>query len=950
MIEMPLSPPLNRPADESVSKTREALEHVLRGGLLVGLLPLVLMLEGCSQSTGDSMAQAKSAIAARDAGAASIHLKNLLSKEPNNGEARILLGQTLLTNGDPGGAVIEFKRARELKVDDNRVVPPLAQALLQSGSERLLLDQLGSVQLTLPEAAAQLAITISGAHLAMKRPEKARELIEAALKAAPNSAPTRLAMARLLTIEGKAVDAMAAVTALLADSPTLDEAWAFKGVLHDSAGETDKAFAAYKRALEINPIQAEALYSTALIHMFRGELKAAREIHSRLVKAWPRNPNGLYLEGRIKHLEGKYSLARTDFATLLNLVPENVPTLIASGANELKLGAPIQAEAQLARAVSLSPQESSARFYLAQSQLQLGRPDKATATLAPLLERGEASPSVLVIAAQAKLLQGDAGGADQLFNRAAKLQPKDPGVRTALAAARMNRQQDADGAFRELQQISETNDSTEADFRIVSARLARQEGAEALKAIARLETKTPASAAVSELRGQALRLLNDPVGARKAFEEALGRDKAYGPALGQLTALDLLDGKPDKARDRLKAILAVDRDNSQVLTMLAALTIRMAGSPAEALEMIERATRSDPLNANAWTALLMRHFQAGDIPAALLASQSATKAIPENVQLMDLTGRIEMAAGNQNQAKGTYASIISVAPRAPAGYVGLAMTLVASGDLEAADKVIQRLIAIQPASIDAQRIAADIAMSRNKFSDALSIARNLQRQHPKFAVGHVLEAQAEAAQGRPQAAIAALRQAVNKQDTGPTPVLLHQTLIRQRDTDGAQAFANEWIKRQPKDMQFVAYLGDVELDAKNTEAAAALYAKVLAAEPDHVGALNNAAMALLGRNDEKALEYALRAAGLQPNRPEVLDTLARVHLSRKEYPKAIEALRRGIGRSTNPGQLQLFLAQALIASGDTSSATTELQALVDRGKTHPQYARARTLLAEVRRR
>ena len=52
---------------------------------------------------------------------------------------------------------------------------------------------------------------------------------------------------------------------------------------------------------------------------------------------------------------------------------------------------------------------------------------------------------MLVIAAQAKLQQGDAIGADALFTRAAKLKSEDPGIRTALAAARVGKADQADG-------------------------------------------------------------------------------------------------------------------------------------------------------------------------------------------------------------------------------------------------------------------------------------------------------------------------------------------------------------------------------------------------------------------------------------------------------------------------------------------------------------------------
>ena len=121
-------------------------------------------------------------------------------------------------------------------------------------------------------------------------------------------------------------------------------------------------------------------------------------------------------------------------------------------------------------------------------------------------------------------------------------------------------------------------------------------------------------------------------------------------------------------------------------------------------------------------------------------------------------------------------------------------------------------------------------------------------------------------------------------------------------------------------------------------------------DPALAGTLNNSAWALLQAGDPTALDFAQRAVAIQPNRPEFLDTLAQVYVSRKEYPKAIEALRQAINRATNPMPLQLSLAKVYVTSGDNASAIAELQALVDRGKTAPLYPQARKLLAELRRR
>ena len=85
-------------------------------------------------------------------------------------------------------------------------------------------------------------------------------------------------------------------------------------------------------------------------------------------------------------------------------------------------------------------------------------------------------------------------------------------------------------------------------------------------------------------------------------------------------------------------------------------------------------------------------------------------------------------------------------------------------------------------------------------------------------------------------------------------------------------------------------------------------------------------------------------------RSEVLDTLARIYIKRKDYPKAVEALRQAISRATNPVPLQFALAQVHASSGDNASAVAELQSIVDRGKSNPMFPQARRMLADLRKR
>jgi len=97
----------------------------------IRFIPLVfiLALSGCSQkSTEELVSSAQQKIAAGQASAGIIELKNALQKEPDNGQARFLLGKIYIERGAATAAEKELERALKLGYEKNEVLPLLASA------------------------------------------------------------------------------------------------------------------------------------------------------------------------------------------------------------------------------------------------------------------------------------------------------------------------------------------------------------------------------------------------------------------------------------------------------------------------------------------------------------------------------------------------------------------------------------------------------------------------------------------------------------------------------------------------------------------------------------------------------------------------------------------------------------------------------------------------------
>ncbi|MEO8545622.1 MAG: tetratricopeptide repeat protein, partial [Burkholderiaceae bacterium] len=135
----------------------------VRRAMAASLL-LALALVACSGEKPEAMlASARDYMAKDDLKSAVIQVKNALQQNPDLAEARYILGVALLRSGDAVGAETELRKAMALNYPDEKVVPPLAQAMLAQGQSKKLIDEFASKDLALPAAKAELLTALATA-------------------------------------------------------------------------------------------------------------------------------------------------------------------------------------------------------------------------------------------------------------------------------------------------------------------------------------------------------------------------------------------------------------------------------------------------------------------------------------------------------------------------------------------------------------------------------------------------------------------------------------------------------------------------------------------------------------------------------------------------------------------------------------------------------------------
>jgi len=910
----------------------------------VSTLLIALILGACGGDSPESLiASSKDYLAKNDSKAAVIQLKNALQQNPNLAEARFLLGTALLDGGDITGAELELRKALELKYSPDAVVPLLANVMLAKGQAKKLIDDFGGVTLSPGEPLAALNTTLSVAYASLGRLDIAKQRLDAALATKPDYAPAQLADIRQRLAARDVASARSKIDALLSQNPANPDALLMKGGLLASEGDLDSALVQYQKAIEAKPTHIPAYTAVISLLIKTNKPDEAKKNLDALKKIAPKNAQSYFLDAQLNYHLKDYKTARESAQQLLRISPNSPDSLQIAGAIEYQLRSYLQAETYLAKALQSAPQLPLARRLLVASQLRAGNAAKAIDSLQPAMERIDQDPALLSLAGEAYLQHGEPNKAAEYFAKASKLEPENVSKKTSLALAQIA-QGNTDGAYQELEKISLSDKGITADLALVAAYLKDNQIEKALKAIDGLEKKQPDNPASHNLRARALLAKKDIPGARQSFEKALSLNPAFFPAVAGLANLDILDKKPEVARKRFEAVLSADPKNMQALLAIAELRAADGATTDEVSSLIGKAVSTNPTEITPRLALIQYLLKNKDFKKALSAANEAASAIPDKPEILDALGRTQQLSGDLNQASITYGKLASLQPASPMPLLRLAEIQFNNKNPDEGTKSLKRALDIKPDLLEAQRALIQLAMDNKAPRAALDIAKTIQKQRPKEAVGYLFEGNIHASAKAWPEAMSAFRQGLKQIENSELAIKLHGAFLASGNTAEADKHANSWLKDHPKDVAFRMYLGDLSAARQDYTQAIAHYQTALNQQPNHPLILNNLAWISGKTGGSKAIEYAEKANQLAPNQPAFMDTHAMLLAKKGESDKAIELLRKAMAISPQAASIQLNLAKVLIAAGKKDEARKELEAVAKLGEKFPAQSEVSQLL------
>ncbi len=910
---------------------------------------LALLVTSCFVGCGNDspqalLASAKASMAKNDDKAALIQIKNALQADPDSGEARYLLGCVLFDQGDFVAADVELRKAQGLHYSSDLVTPKLAAVLLAQSQYKKVAEEYANTRLGSAAANADLDTSVAYAYAMTGQREASDAALKAALAASPDFEPALVAQARFVARTGDPDGAIALASKVLQRNPRSVEALRLLGDIHMYLkSDPDQALVDYRKALEVDPNATPAHLAVMSILMSQHKPDEAEKQLTQMRKVTGNTAQATYIEALIAYARNNMSKAHQLTEQLLKVAPNSPSVLLLAGGVDLQSGSLLQAQTHLERTVKLAPDSVTARRMLVTAYLRSNQPERALAALQPAQTKAPLPPELYSIAAEVYLQNGDIKTAEDYFGKVAKQDPSDAGARTSLALAHM-----VDGktplAFEELQGIAASDKGTSADLALISAYMRRGDHDSALRAVDALERKQPTSPLASDLRGRIHVSMKDAAGARQDFEKALTIAPTYYPAVASLATLDMTQNKLADARKRLETFSAGNPKSSAALIALA----MVPGTSSDASsQYLKKAIAANPGQSAPRLLLIRLYLSDKKLCQAATAAQEAAAALPDQPEILDAQGQVQLQSGEVNQALTTFAKVAEIAPGLPQPLVRVAEAQAQAGNKNAARESLRKALALKPDLIEAQRQLAAIDASAGDFQEALDIARAIQRQHPAEAVGFALEGDVDMARHDWDKAAAAYRSGIKLAPSSDLAIKLHSVLLASGADAQARSFEADWRKDHPDDATFVFHLGDAALGRKDYPSAEAAYAAVLRMQPANAAACNNLAWLASVQNKPGALAYAEKANALVPNQPAFMDTLASVLAASGQVDKALDLQKKVVVLAPDNDSFRLDLAKLYVKAGNKTDARIELDRLATLGKKFPGQAEVVSLRKDL---
>ncbi len=917
---------------------------------LVLALAFALPLAGCGDKSPEERVEvARQAIQKSDYKAAVIELKTALQKAPNNPEARLLLGQALHEVGQWEGSEKELRKAMELGGAAEKVLPLLANTLIKLGKYQEVVDMAVPTAGTASAALVAIYAEKGNALIALSKPAQAANMISEGEKIIATvgntySGDILLAKARLAYVNNQPAQAMSLLDETLQKDATFIEALNLKAQLLQADGKKPEAMKVYEQIIAAKPDQISAILAMANIKM-RDKDMAAAEKQLRAAEGIDSGAfSVIFTRAEFAMLNKDMKRANEAVQKLLRMAPDHLPSVMLDAAVSYELGNYEQSLKSANKVLARSQGNLYAAKLIAANEMRQGNYKAALDVLKPLTQANPDDFDLLSMMGEISLQSKQYDKAMDYLDRASAIQPKSSLVKQSQARGYFA-QGRVDLAIRELEQAASFSETAgQADTALIMIHINRKEFEKAQQAIAALEKKLPRNPVTSNLRGIALISMNDPAGARKAFDQAVSVKPDFFPAIVNLARLDVAEKKPEAARQRFETLLKADAKNTRAMMALADLALSNK-QEKDAFNWMEKAAKSDP-GALAPRTYLVRHYLSKNAPQQALAiAKEAFSANPNSPEALSLLGSAQMAIGDKTGSLTSFLKVSEMAANSAEAFYQLGVAQITASRTSEGRASFEKALSLQSDHAGALDGLLLLEVADRKFDRALRLTQDFQAKNPQSPIGFIREGDMRFGQKQYAQAAKAYEQGLSKADDLKVFAKMFRALVSAGNEKLADQKLSAVLTRFPKDVGLRSIAAEHYQTVGRYADSLRLYEELLQTQPNNPAYLNNMAVLYQRTKDARALQVAEQAYKLAPDNVGIMDTLGWILVDHGQVARAIKLLKQAATQEPRALSTRYHLAVALSKAGNKAEAKRELESLLKMKEGFPEEQEARKLAA-----
>ena len=904
------------------------------------IVGVTLFLMSCTDPTVESqtlLETAKAYLSENKPREAALELRNALQANPENAQARYLLGQLNIDFGDTAGAEKEFRRARQAGWNEEETQIGLARSAVNGNDFEKVVKQIEIKDQYSAATRANLYGLKTSALAGLGLRTQADEAFAAGATLDPGVLYMRKASIQLKLLDKDYPSARVEMAEALQHFPDNRELLLMGGILALMEQDTVTSIERNQRVIDLEPSNITTIYGRqarlqmARLKIMDGQYEEANKFIKPLLRQFANDPETNYMGGMLAFGLGNYDLAEERLLKVLKVAPDHQRTQLLFGTVSYQQKNYEQAAHYLARYVEEVPTNLGARKLLGRTYMQLNQSDKAQEILKPAMSEGIEDAELLALVGLNELRGGDMASGIETLEKAVESAPDSAVLRKELAKAYIQ-SGETEQAIEELNAIlSKGEDKGNTQALLVFAQLKAGQTEKAIDTALKILEKNPNDPAVLTLVGNVFAATGDKGEARDYYDKALKLQPGHPQASISLARLYELNGDFSKAAEMYKSLVDTGVKSTIPILALARLANKQ-GDKQGMFDWLEKARIQFPSELPPRMVLTEALMQDGRFLDAELVAKESMQIAPKNTRVLGQWCRLLVANQRYSDALNPLQELVGLAPESVFARVLLGETQIKLGQVQEAKQLMEKVLEEKPDSTPALVLLTRAEIQLKQYTQASLHASRIQQLDLDNPTGYELLGDSSFEQGKYEEAMNAYRNAWVRRKTSGLSIKLSMAASRSGYVDKAIEVLEDWLAEHNNDVGVQQFYGTALQQKGDNAKATKVYEKVLQVQPENLVALNNLAWLYSIEKNPKALELAKKAFEINPEDPGVKDTYGWILVQQDQVGKGRRLIKQALGDLPNSAEVRYHFAVAMIKTGEKTQGIQMLKDLLDEGK------------------